>query len=145
MNSIGQLLVATSETPNDPYTFTVLNTPTVNAFALPGGYVYVTRGLVTLANSEAELAGVIGHEIGHVTARHTAERYGNVVLGNVATIASAILLGQAGAQATASGAALAVQSYSRDQEFEADELGVRYLVEHRALHHPRVVRPPWHG
>ena len=74
VNEIGQSLAKNTERPDVSYTFTVLDSPMVNAFALPGGYVYVTRGLLALANSEAELAGVIGHEIGHVTARHSAER-----------------------------------------------------------------------
>ena len=77
--SIGNLLARTSETPNTKFTFTVLDTPIVNAFALPGGYVYITRGLLALADNEAEVAGVLAHEIGHVTARHSAERYGQTV------------------------------------------------------------------
>ena len=68
-------ITATLETPAQPYRITVLDSPIVNAFALPGGYTYVTRGLLALANSEAELAGVIGHEIAHVTARHGARRH----------------------------------------------------------------------
>ncbi|MDP6174818.1 MAG: M48 family metalloprotease, partial [Rhodospirillales bacterium] len=75
VNKIGRALAANSELPNLRFTFTVLNSEQVNAFALPGGYVYVTRGLMALAGSEAELAGVMAHEIGHVTARHTAQRY----------------------------------------------------------------------
>jgi predicted Zn-dependent protease len=72
VNAIGQRIAAVSEQPNARWTFTVLDTPTVNAFAIPGGYVYVTRGLVALAGDEAQLAGVIGHEIGHVVAGHSA-------------------------------------------------------------------------
>ena len=83
VNSIGQFLLQTSETPKARFTFTVLNSPVVNAFALPGGYVYVTRGLLALAGSEAELAGVIAHEVGHVTARHSANRAGNSILANL--------------------------------------------------------------
>ncbi|MDP6259380.1 MAG: M48 family metalloprotease, partial [Rhodospirillales bacterium] len=75
VNNIGNQLAARSELPNIKWTFTVLNSPQINAFALPGGYIYVTRGLMALAGSEAELAGVIAHEIGHVTGRHTAQRY----------------------------------------------------------------------
>ncbi|MEM7670680.1 MAG: M48 family metalloprotease, partial [Pseudomonadota bacterium] len=72
VNQIGGKLAAVSEQPEAKWTFTVLDTPTLNAFALPGGYVYVTRGLIGLAEDEAELAGVIGHEIGHVTAGHSS-------------------------------------------------------------------------
>ena len=77
IKSIGQFLVQTSETPAADFTFTILNTPLVNAFALPGGYIYVTRGLLALASNEAEVAGVLAHEIGHVTARHSASRATN--------------------------------------------------------------------
>jgi len=104
VTSIGNLLVATSEQPDLKYTFTILDSPIVNAFALPGGYVYVSRGLLTLARNEAELAGVMAHEIGHVTARHSAERYGNQVLAGIAVVGAAILtgdsdVGQLGGQA----------------------------------------------
>ena len=71
-----------------PFTFVILDSPEVNAFALPGGYIHVTRGLMALANDEAELAGVIAHEIGHVTARHSAERYSH---GLVAGLGAALL------------------------------------------------------
>lgn len=127
VTSIGNLLARTSELPNLNFTFTVLDTPIVNAFALPGGYIYLTRGLLALAENEAEVAGVLAHEIGHVTARHSAERYGNTVLAGAATTLLGVLVGGPAAQAAGGGAALALQSYSRDQEFEADTLGVRYL------------------
>ncbi len=128
VSSIGNLLVATSEQPDLKHTFTILDSPIVNAFALPGGYVYVSRGLLTLARNEAELAGVMAHEIGHVTARHSAERYGNQVLAGLAVVGAAILtgdssVGQLGGQA----AQLALASYSRGQESEADTLGIRYM------------------
>ena len=77
VSSIGTLLAETSELPDLGWTFTVLNSPVVNAFALPGGYVYVSRGLIALADNEAQLASVLAHEIGHVTARHSAQRYGS--------------------------------------------------------------------
>ena len=128
VNRIGDELVSISEQPDLDFTFTVLDTPIVNAFALPGGYVYVTRGLVELANDEAELAGVMAHEIGHVTARHSAERYGSNVAATIANIGVAILAGGQAAQASSTATGLALQSYSRDQELEADTLGVRYLA-----------------
>ena len=84
---MGKFLVSTSESPNLKFTFTILNSPIVNAFALPGGYIYLTRGLIYLCQNEAQLAGVIAHEIGHVTGRHSAKRYtravGTNLLGNL--------------------------------------------------------------
>lgn len=80
VNEIGQKLVSVSEYADRKFTFTVVDSPIVNAFALPGGYVYVTRGLLALAQDEAELAGVLAHEIGHVTARHSAQRVSQSVL-----------------------------------------------------------------
>lgn len=132
---LGNRLKNVSEMADQRFTFTVLDSPVPNAFALPGGYVYVTRGLLALANDEAELGGVLAHEIGHVTARHTAQRYDRAVAGQVgatlATILGGVLLGDAGAQLgqQAGGAAATayVQGFSREQEFEADQLGVRYL------------------
>lgn len=128
VTKIGQKIVPHTERKDVTYTFTLLDSPVVNAFALPGGYVYVTRGILTLANSEAELAAVIAHEIGHVTARHSAERYSTSVLtGLGATILSAAINVQGASQALNLGANLYLSSYSRSQEHEADDLGVRYL------------------
>jgi predicted Zn-dependent protease len=129
VTSIGNLLVKTSEIPNQKFTFTVLDSPIVNAFALPGGYVYVTRGLLALADTEAEVAGVLAHEIGHVTARHSAERYGQAMAANLAGIGLGVLLGNGAISDTFNAAsAVALRSFSRDQEYEADVLGVRYLT-----------------
>jgi predicted Zn-dependent protease len=136
VTGIGERLAAVSELPELDFTFTVLNSDVVNAFALPGGYVYITRGLLALADDEAELAGVMTHEIGHVTARHSAQRYSRGVLaqGGVAigTILAGVLGGGAAAdlaqQAAGTGAKAYLAGYSRDQEFQADELGVRYLA-----------------
>ena len=127
VTSLGNKLARTSELPNLQFTFTVLDTPIVNAFALPGGYIYITRGLMALAENEAEVAGVLAHEIGHVTARHSAERYGNTVAAGVATTLLGVIVGGPAADAAGGAANIALQSYSRDQEFEADTLGVRYL------------------
>ncbi|TVQ33823.1 MAG: LysM peptidoglycan-binding domain-containing protein [Geminicoccaceae bacterium] len=135
VTDLGNRLKNVSEMADQTFTFTVLDTPIPNAFALPGGFVYVTRGLLTLANDEAELAGVIAHEIGHITARHAAQRYDRAVAGQIgatlATILGGVLLGDAGAQlgqqAGGTAAMAWVQGFSREQEFEADLLGVRYL------------------
>lgn len=135
VNRIGDELASVSEQPDAEWTFTVLDTPTINAFALPGGYIYVTRGLVALANDEAELAGVIGHEIGHVTAGHSSLRQGRSTAAGIGMLAGQIglgLLGIPGSAAqgllqTAAGGVLA--SYSRGDELDADNLGIRYLAK----------------
>ena len=127
--AVGGRLAVNSEMPKLEFHFTVLNSPIVNAFALPGGYVYITREILSLFNSEAELASVLGHEIGHVTARHTAKRYTKSVF---AGILGAGLGAATGSQAAASlfnyGSQLYLLSYSRDQEYQADSLGVRYMT-----------------
>ncbi len=126
---IGGRLAHNSERPDIPFRFTVLNTPAVNAFAVPGGYVYVTRGLVALANSEAELAGVLAHEIGHVVARHTAQRYSRAAVAQLGTaLLGAVTGSREIGQLAQIGSELYLSSFSRDQEFEADLLGVRYLL-----------------
>jgi predicted Zn-dependent protease len=127
--SVGNLLVRTSEIPNQKFTFTVLDSPIVNAFALPGGYVYVTRGLLALADNEAELAGVLAHEIGHVAARHAAQRYGQTMAANLAGVGLGVLLGNNAISNTfATVSAVALRGFSREQEYESDLLGVRYLT-----------------
>lgn len=126
--SIGGRLAQVTEQPETSYTFTVLDNPIVNAFALPGGYVYITRGLMALAENEAELAGVLGHEIGHVVARHSSQRRSTAIL---AQIGAGLLGAATGSSAignlAATGAGAYLRSFSRDQELEADRLGVRYL------------------
>jgi predicted Zn-dependent protease len=136
VQQLGTRLKNVSELSELDFTFTVLDSEIVNAFALPGGYVYVTRGLMALAENEAELAGVIGHEIGHVTARHGASRQTTgtlaTALGQIGgALLGAYIGGEAGARV---GGQLGQQAgygltmtYSRSQEYEADELGVRYL------------------
>ncbi len=130
---IGFRLAKVSEMPDLAFRFTVLNDHQINAFALPGGYIYVTRGLVALAESEAELASVIGHEIGHVTARHTAERYSKAVVTNIGLQIVGIIGSVYGVPSEAggllsTGATAILQGYSREQELEADMLGIRYLT-----------------
>lgn len=122
-------IMKTTHQPNQAYRVTILNTPMVNAFALPGGYVYVTRGLMALADSEAELAGVIGHEIGHVMARHSGQRQTAALGASILGAAVGILAGDPTIGQLANlGSQGAVASYSRSQELEADELGVKYLA-----------------
>ena len=118
MDDLGQRLVANSELSEYPFTFTVLDTPLVNAFALPGGYVYVTRGILSMVNSESALASFIGHEIGHVTARHSAKRYNNQMFtGLGAAIFGAVSGDSAVANSLNQGAQAYLMSYSRNQEF----------------------------
>lgn len=130
VRAVGARVVEDTERPDVTYKFFVLDSPIVNAFALPGGYIYVSRGLLALANSEAELAAVLAHEAGHITARHSAERYSHSVLTSLGTtVLSTVIGGGAGVgQALGLGSDLYLSSYSRGQESEADRLGVRYLV-----------------
>jgi predicted Zn-dependent protease len=128
VDAVGQKLARVSDLPNLKFAFTVLDSDVVNAFALPGGYIYISRGLLALANTEAELAGVLAHEIGHVTARHSAQRYSSAVVAGLGTALLGVVAGSAAAQLGQQGAAVYLQGYSRDQEFEADILGVRYLA-----------------
>ena len=122
----------------ESFTVSLLNSPVNNAFAIPGGYIYTTRQLVALMNNEAELAGVLGHEIGHVAARHSQRRQAaaqrNTLLGAAGAILSGILLGNSGlgqqiGQAALQGSQLLTLKFSRSQELEADELGIRYLAD----------------
>jgi len=126
---IGKGLAAKTERPELPYQFTVLDSPVVNAFALPGGPTFVTRGLIAHADSEAELAGVMGHEIGHVVARHGAEQASRGQLLNLGLGAASIARPelQRFGQLLGAGAQMLLLRYSRDAEREADMLGVRYI------------------
>jgi predicted Zn-dependent protease len=132
VNRVGQKLAAISHRPELTYTFTIIDSPDINAFALPGGYVYINRGLMTFLTSEAQLAAVLGHEIGHITARHavrqqTAARSGNI-LTTTASIASVLTTGTnvLGETAGLFGGAL-ISGYGREMELEADGLGAEYL------------------
>lgn len=120
----------------ESFTVTLLNSSVNNAFAIPGGYVYATRQLVGLMNNEAELAAVLGHEVGHVAARHSQRRQSNAqrntILGAAGAILSGVLLGDSGLGDTLSrgflqGSQLLTLQFSRSQELQADELGIRYL------------------
>jgi predicted Zn-dependent protease len=126
---IGQRLAQASKRPNLPWTFTVVNEPAVNAFALPGGFVYVTRGILPFIRNEAELAAVIGHEIGHVDGRHSVEAYSRQTLGAGGLAVASIFLpedAQAAAGAAGIGLSLMFLRHGREAELEADQLGVRY-------------------
>ena len=127
VNGIGQLLAKISERPDLKFTFTLLNSNVVNAFATPGGYVYITRGLMALADNEAQIASVLAHEIGHITALHHAQRHGQSLLANIGLAAAGILGGRHAAEIGQLGAVTLLQGFSRDNEYEADGLGMRYL------------------
>jgi predicted Zn-dependent protease len=142
VNELGQRLAKQSHRANLQWTFTVLDSPEINAFALPGGYVYVTRGIMAYLDSEAELAGVMGHEIGHVTARHGAQRATRQQRAGIGVLAATVLgavlegAGVGGAtdlasQASQVAAAGYVASYSREQETQADQLGAEYLARNQ--------------
>jgi predicted Zn-dependent protease len=128
VNEIGQRIAAKSDRPDLKYTFTVLDNEQVNAFADPGAYIYVCRGLLPYLGSEAELAAVLGHEIGHVTARHSAHRQAGAVASQVGATLIGILTGSPDLMNVAgmAGGAL-VMGYSREQESEADQLGVKFI------------------
>lgn len=128
INNIGNRLAANSELPDIRWTFTILDSPVVNAFALPGGYIYVTRGLISLANDESEIASVIGHEIAHVTARHTAERHAKATISGLGLEILDIIIGRPIVSNLANiGMQGILSSFSRSQELEADKLGIRYI------------------
>jgi predicted Zn-dependent protease len=128
VSGIGLALAKLSERPNLPWHFTVVDQPAINAFALPGGYIYITRGILPFLDNEAELAGVLGHEIGHVTARHAAQQYTRSVGGQVGLVALGIFVPAARpfGDIAAQGLGLMFLKYSRGDELQADGLGARY-------------------
>jgi predicted Zn-dependent protease len=126
---VGEKLAAVSHRSNLIYRFTVLDSPTVNAFALPGGYIYITRGLLAYLNNEAELAAVLGHEIGHVTARHAVRQHTTATATGIlaGVLASQTGVAGAGDLFNVIGTAL-VRGYGREHELESDRLGAEYLA-----------------
>ncbi len=129
VNEIGQKLAAESHRPDIEYSFTVIDSPDINAFALPGGFIYINRGLMLYLNSEDQLAAVLGHEIGHVTARHSvrqqAASQSNSVLAGVLVVATGV--SSLGETSSLLGGAL-LSGYGRDMELESDGLGAEYLA-----------------
>jgi predicted Zn-dependent protease len=138
VNEIGQQLAANSHRAHLDFHFTVLDSPDINAFALPGGYVYITRGIMAYLDNEAELAGVLGHEIGHVTARHSVrQQSGQFASGLLNVLITAATgnqsLGQLGNQLSTG----IIRGYGRQHELEADRLGAQYL--HKTAYNPEVM------
>jgi predicted Zn-dependent protease len=129
VETVGKKLAAVSERPDLDWHFTLLDDTTVNAFAVPGGYIYVTRGILAQLDSEAELAGVLGHEIGHVTARHSVNQLSKAQLLSGIVTAGMLLspelaqLGDVAQQALG----LMFMKFSREDEKQSDDLGVRYM------------------
>ena len=131
VSDIGLKLAKSSERPNLPWHFTVVDQPVVNAFAVPGGFIYITRGILAYLDTEAQLVGVLGHEIGHVTARHSAQQYTRQMGGTLGLVALGIFapgvaqsFGQLGAQALG----LLFLKYGREDELQSDQLGAKYAA-----------------
>lgn len=131
ITELGSRMAALSERPNLPWSFKVVDDPIVNAFALPGGFIYITRGIMAHFNSEAQLASVVGHEIGHVTARHSVEQMSRAQLAQVGLVAG-MLLGPEQLQGALGAASVGLQllflKFGRDDESQADDLGLRYMT-----------------
>ena len=131
VNSIGQLLVKNSSMPNADFTFTLLDSPDINAFALPGGFIYVNRGLLSYLDDESELAGVIAHEIGHITERHHSRRSTSQTTSTVLATTAYILTGSGDLyDAAKMYGAEVISGFGRDMELEADAAGAEFM--HRA-------------
>jgi predicted Zn-dependent protease len=128
INEKGKAMAAISHRPDLPYQFYIVDSPVVNAFAVPGGYVYFTRGIMAHFNNSAEFAGVLGHEIGHITARHSARQQTSQILGMGGVILGSVLLDKTGqlTQAGMQGLQALMLSYSRAHETESDKIGVGY-------------------
>src|SRR6267143_5391093 len=139
VDSVGQKLASVSHLPTLGWHFRVIDSPVVNAFAIPGGYIYISRGILAYLNSEAQLAGVLGHEIGHVTARHSAQQITRADIAGVGLLASAVFVGALRPYTglASQGLGLLFLKYSRENETQADELGVGYAT--KAAYDPRVI------
>ena len=126
-NDMGVRMANISHNPDYNYEFKIMDSPVVNAFAVPGGYVYFTRGIMAHFNNEAEFAGVLGHEIGHITARHSVKSQRDATLAQVGVIAGAIAVPQlVDMQSASQGVQLLLLKFGRNAESQSDELGVEY-------------------
>lgn len=131
INKKGQEMAEVSHRKNLDYEFKILDSPIINAFALPGGYVYFTRGIMAHFNNEAEFAGVLGHEIGHITARHAVAQQRNALLGQLGLIAGIAFVPEFAqfAEEASQGLSLLFLKFGRDAETQSDELGVEYSAK----------------
>lgn len=131
VSDVGLRLARASERPNLPWHFTVVDEPAVNAFALPGGYIYITRGILAFLHDEEQMAGVIGHEIGHVTARHSAQQYTKATSAGIGLTLLSIFVPEARPLQGVAETALGVLflKHGRDDELQADRLGVQYTAK----------------
>jgi predicted Zn-dependent protease len=131
VESVGQRLARNSQRPTLDWHFAVVDQPAINAFALPGGYIYLSRGILPFLNSEAQLAGVLGHEIGHVTARHSAQQYTKATTAGIGVQLLSIFVPEARPLQSLTETALGVLflKHGRDDELQADRLGVDYTAK----------------
>jgi predicted Zn-dependent protease len=131
VETVGMRLARASQRPNLPWHFAVVDEPAINAFALPGGYIYMTRGILPFLDDEAELAGVLGHEIGHVTARHSAQQYTKATTAGIGVQLLSIFVPEARPFQNLTETALGVLflKHGRDDELQADQLGVDYTAK----------------
>jgi predicted Zn-dependent protease len=132
VSDVGMKMARQSHRPNLPWSFTVVDVPAINAFAVPGGYVYITRGILSYLDDESELAGVLGHEIGHITARHAAAAYSRQAAGGIGLAILSIFVPQTAPFQDLSSMGLGVLflKYGRDQELQSDRLGMEYASQH---------------
>ena len=130
VSDIGMRLAKVSHRPGLPWSFAVVDAPAINAFALPGGFIYLTRGIMPFLGDEAELAGVLGHEIGHVTARHAAQQYTRATGGGLGLAALGIFVPQVRpfGDLASTGLGLLFLKYGRDDELQSDALGIEYAA-----------------
>lgn len=130
VEGVGLPMAKASERPALPWQFRVVDDPVVNAFAVPGGFIYVTRGILADMNSEAQLASVLGHEIGHVTARHSVAQYTKTLGAQLVLLPALVLVPelQAAGQLLGAGLQVLLLKYGRDDELQADELGLGYMT-----------------
>jgi len=138
VNTIGQQLAANSHRAHLKFHFIILDSPDINAFALPGGYVYITRGIMAYLDNEAELAGVLGHEIGHVTARHSVrQQSGQLASGLLNVLITAATGSESLGRLSKQLSTGITRGYGRKHELEADRLGAEYL--HKSAYNPEVM------
>jgi predicted Zn-dependent protease len=130
IEDIGMRLARESQRPNLPWHFTIIDSPAVNAFALPGGYIYITRGILPYLDNEAQLAGVLGHEIGHVAARHSAQAYTRSAATSMGVLIGSIFVPgvRPFGQLAETGMSAVFLKYSRENELQADSLGAGYAA-----------------